>query len=116
MRRRFSARWLPLLAAVFAGLLSACPGSGTNQSAYQAYHPKPLPDYSPYQGRDEPAIKATGQASRVPGSIGRPLGSYPIPKLFAPPPSSGKPPRYSSFIAGSARHFSLFPTGPPRHH
>jgi hypothetical protein len=115
MPRRLSATWLSLLAALLAvPLLSACPGR--NQVAEHPFHIKPLPDYSPYQGRPERAFKTTAPADRQAGTSGRPFLGFQAPKFFAPRHSAGKQPGHSSFIAGSARHFTLFPTGPPHHH
>jgi hypothetical protein len=120
MRRRFSSSWIPLLSVLLPGiLLSACPGrAGSADATLQATHIRPLPDYSPYQERPDPAIKANAPANRQVGggSSGRGLGAYAVPKFFAPQHSAPKPQRYSSFIAGSARHFTLFPTGPPPRH
>jgi hypothetical protein len=117
MQRRSLASWLPLLAALLAApLLSACPGRGSGQAALQAFHIKPLPDYSPYQERPEPAIKAIPPADRQLGTTGRPFPGYQAPKFFAPQHNTAKQPGYTSFIAGSNRHFTLFPTGPPHHH
>ncbi len=119
MRRGFSASWIPLLAVLFAGpLLSACPGgAGSADATLQPTHIRPLPDYSPYQERPDPVIKAKAPANWQAGggTTGRALAAYAAPKFFAPQHSAGKQPRYSSFIAGSARHFTLFPTGPPPH-
>ena len=116
MQRRLSFGWLPLLAALAASpLLSACPGGGSGQTAVQPFHIKPLPDYSPYQAPSPLEVKAKPPSYRDPGATGRPFPAYQAPKFFAPQHTAGKQPRYTSFIAGSARHFTLFPTGPPRH-
>jgi hypothetical protein len=114
MRRRYLASWLPLLAALVATpILSGCPGNG--QPAAQAYHPKPLPDYSPYHSPSQ-EVKAKPPTYQDPGTTGRPLPGYQAPKFFESQHNNGKQPGYSSFIAGSYRHFTLFPTGPPHHH
>jgi hypothetical protein len=117
MQRRFAFGWLPLLAALAASpLLSACPGGGSGQTAVQPVHIKPLPDYSPYQERPDKTVKAIPPADRQLGTTGRPFPGYQPPKFFAPQHTTGKQPGYTSFIGGSDRHFTLFPTGPPRHH
>jgi hypothetical protein len=108
-----------LLAVLLAGgLLSACPGhTGSGEATLQPTHIRPLPDYSPYQERPDPAIKAKAPTNWLfgGGSTGRTHAGYVAPKFFAPQHSATKQPGYSSFIAGSARHFTLFPTGPPPH-
>jgi hypothetical protein len=117
MQLRLSIRWFPLLAALAASpLLSACPAEGASHTADLPFHVKPLPDYSPYQERPEPAMKPISPADRHLGTTGRPFPGYQAPKFFAPQHTAGKQPGYTSFIAGSDRHFTLFPTGPPRHH
>jgi hypothetical protein len=117
MQRRVFANWLPLVALLLASpLLSACPGGGAGQAALQPFHIKPLPDYSPYQERPDPAIKAIPPADRRLGTTGRPFPGYQAPRFFAPQHPAGKQPPYTPFIAGGARHFQLFPTGPPPHH
>jgi hypothetical protein len=120
MQRRFPASWVPLLAVLLVGpLLSACPDrTGSGEATLEPFHIRPLPDYSPYQERPDPAVKANAPANRQPGwgSLGRAFTAYAAPKFFAPQHPAPKQQPYSSFIAGSQRHFTLFPTGPPQHH
>ena len=117
MRRRLPLTWVPLLAALLAGPLArplpqrwSAAGSGLRGIESSSDFDRALP-----AARVQPALHLRLPGERQPGQL---WSLHPAPGHGVIPRARLRTPALERDLgppADSARHFPLFPTGPPSH-
>jgi hypothetical protein len=116
MPRRFQLLWIPVLVSLFAGPLLIRPSGDLRAQAIRGGESiESASSYTLPAARSVPALQPRLQAHRqsspswaaVPGH--REACAF-EQRLVTPPVQTGR-----DALARTARHFPLFPTGPPAH-
>jgi len=117
MHRARSA-WVLLLAVLLGASPRVCrphlPGGGTTVRA-AAGAASPDAYYVRGAAKLNPALVPGSPTDRQTAPLGGPLRACATLPRFTILPLTAHPPRSAARPAGQARHFPLFPTGPPSH-